>query len=45
VRSRLAARLVTGPLGFFLAGVVDVTLAWLGWGVQTLVARMRRAAR
>jgi len=45
-RPPLASRLVTGPLAFFLAGVVDVTAAWLRWGAQELAARLeRRAAR
>jgi hypothetical protein len=46
MRSRLAARLVTGPLAFLFAGVLDVSAAWLRWGAQTLAARLaRRAAR
>jgi len=45
VRSRLAPRLVTGPLAFLLAGVVDVTLAWLGWAVHELAARTARRSR
>jgi hypothetical protein len=37
---------VTGPLAFFLAGVVDVTVAWGRWGLQELRARLaRRVAR
>jgi hypothetical protein len=42
----LAARLVTGPLAFLLAGALDVSAAWLRWGAQELTARQaRRAAR
>ncbi|MGN6189728.1 MAG: hypothetical protein ACTHOE_12600 [Conexibacter sp.] len=45
-RPPLASRLVTGPVGFFLAGVVDVSAAWGRWGLQELAARLaRRAAR
>jgi len=37
---------VTGPAGFFVAGVIDVTLAWARWGAGTLAARLaRRLAR
>jgi len=44
--SRLAARTVTGPLAFLVAGTVDVAAAWAGWGAQTLRARLaRRLAR
>jgi len=46
VRSRLAPRLVTGPLAFFVAGVLDVTIAWGRWSAQALSARLaRRLAR
>jgi hypothetical protein len=45
-RAGILPRLVTGPLAFFLAGVVDVAAAWLRWGAQELAARLeRRAAR
>jgi hypothetical protein len=37
---------VTGPLGFFLAGTVDVSLAWGRWALHELAARLaRRSAR
>jgi hypothetical protein len=38
----VAARLLTGPLGFLVAGALDVTLAWGRWGLHELA---RRAAR
>jgi len=45
-RAPLAARLITGPLGFFVAGVLDVSAAWGRWGAQELAARLaRRFAR
>jgi len=44
--SRLAARLVTGPLAFLLAGVIDVVVLWGRFGAQRLARRLpRRAAR
>jgi len=44
--SLLTARLLTGPVGFFVAGVVDVSAAWGRWGLQELSARLaRRVAR
>lgn len=43
--SRLAARLVTGPLAFLVAGVVDVGLLLLMWGARSLGTRLRRLAR
>jgi hypothetical protein len=37
---------VTGPLAFFVAGVLDVSAAWGRWALQELGARMaRRASR
>ncbi|HEX4806358.1 MAG TPA: hypothetical protein VFU94_10695 [Conexibacter sp.] len=46
MRARLAPRLVTGPLAFFVAGALDVALAWARWGGQELSARLaRRLAR
>jgi hypothetical protein len=47
VLSRLAARLVTGPLAFALAGALDVGVAWGRWGAHRARAalRARRAAR
>jgi len=45
-RAPLASRLVTGPLAFFLAGVLDVSVAWGRWAAQELTARLaRRLAR
>jgi len=45
-RPPLTSRLITGPLAFFLAGVVDVSVAWGRWGWQELTARWaRRSAR
>jgi hypothetical protein len=41
-RAPIAARLVTGPLAFFVAGVLDVTAAWARWGAPTLAARLAR---
>jgi len=41
-RAPLTARLVTGPLAFFVAGALDVTVLWTRWGVQTLAARLAR---
>jgi hypothetical protein len=39
-------RLVTGPLAFFVAGAVDVSVAWGRWGLQELGRRLaRRVAR
>jgi hypothetical protein len=46
VRSRLAPRLVTGPLAFFVAGVLDVSAAWGRWAATELATRLaRRFAR
>ncbi|HKG38458.1 MAG TPA: hypothetical protein VKB25_05665 [Conexibacter sp.] len=46
MRSRLAPRLVTGPLAFFVAGVLDVSAAWGRWAAGELAARLaRRLAR
>jgi len=45
-RPPLSSRLVTGPLAFFVAGTLDVTVAWGRWGLQELARRLpRRAAR
>jgi len=42
----IASRLATGPLAFFVAGVLDVSAAWGRWVVQELAARLaRRLAR
>jgi hypothetical protein len=40
--SLLTARVITGPLGFFVAGVLDVSAAWGRWGLQELAARLAR---
>ncbi|HEX5145787.1 MAG TPA: hypothetical protein VFV85_02095 [Conexibacter sp.] len=46
MRSRVAARLVTGPLAFFVAGALDAGVAWGGWAAGALAARLaRRTAR
>lgn len=37
--SRLAARIVTGPLAFLLAGTVDVLAAWGGWAARAALLR------
>lgn len=42
MRSRLAARLLTGPLAFFVAGVVDVVLLWGAWGARSAARALRR---
>jgi hypothetical protein len=34
--------LITGPLAFFVAGVVDVTAAWGRWGLQEIARRLAR---
>jgi hypothetical protein len=45
-RPPLAARLLTGPLGFFVAGTLDVSAAWGRWAAGELAARLaRRVAR
>jgi hypothetical protein len=45
-RPPLSSRLLTGPLAFFVAGVLDVSAAWGRWGAQELTRRLaRRAAR
>jgi hypothetical protein len=37
---------VTGPLGFFVAGTLDVSVAWGRWASMELAARLaRRLAR
>jgi hypothetical protein len=42
----LSSKLLTGPLAFFVAGVVDVSAAWGRWGWQELMRRLaRRVAR
>jgi hypothetical protein len=40
--SRLAARVVTGPLAFFVAGVVDVVALWSAWAAQSAARAVRR---
>ena len=45
-RPPLGARLLTGRVGFFVAGTLDVSVAWGRWGWQELTRRMaRRVAR
>jgi len=45
-RVALSARLITGPAGFFVAGVLDVSAAWGRWALQELAVRLaRRSAR
>ncbi len=39
--SRLLARLVTGPAGFFVAGAIDLGAAWGGWALARVRARAR----
>jgi cytochrome b len=39
--SRLLARLVTGPVGFFVAGALDLGAAWGGWALSRARARAR----
>ena len=46
MRSRLAARLVTGPFAFLLAVVVDVVVVWTVWAAgRARSALVRRAGR
>jgi hypothetical protein len=40
VFSRLAGRLVTGPLAFLVAGLIDVVIYWTEWLIN--LARGRR---
>jgi hypothetical protein len=42
MRSRLLGRLVTGPLAFLVAGVVDVVTLWGAWGARSLADALRR---
>lgn len=43
---RLAARVVTGPLAFLVAGAIDVLAAWGGWAAHAAGQRVaRRLAR
>jgi hypothetical protein len=45
-RPPLSSRLITGPLAFLLAGLVDVSAAWGRWGLHELARRSaRRTAR
>jgi hypothetical protein len=39
VVSRVAARLITGPLAFFLAGVLDVTLLLVAYSRWRMAQR------
>jgi hypothetical protein len=43
VLSRVAARLVTGPLAFFLAGVLDVSLLLIAYARWRLAQRRSTA--
>jgi hypothetical protein len=43
-RPPLTARLLTGPLGFFVAGALDVSAAWGRWGLHEIAARLARRA-
>jgi hypothetical protein len=45
MRSRLAARAITGPFSFLLAGALDVLLLWAAWGAQAAWTRLRRRAQ
>jgi hypothetical protein len=44
VLSRRAAQLVTGPLAFFVAGVLDASAAWGRWALHALGERAARRA-
>jgi hypothetical protein len=41
-RPPLTARLLTGPPGFFLAGLLDVSAAWGRWALHEMRARLAR---
>jgi hypothetical protein len=41
-RPPLSARLATGPLAFFLAGALDVTVAWGRWALGSVAVRAAR---
>jgi hypothetical protein len=41
MRRRIAAWLVTGPLGHLYATLADLTLLWLRYGRSRLAARRR----
>src|SRR4051794_28278533 len=43
-RAPLTARLITGPVGFFVAGVLDVSVAWGRWALHEMRARLARRA-
>jgi len=45
VRSRLAGRLLTGPLAFLLAGAIDVVVLWTRYGLARARARVRASRR
>jgi hypothetical protein len=42
VRSRLAARYYTGPLGHLVAGIADWAQMLVGWYGPRLVSRFKR---
>jgi hypothetical protein len=42
VPSRLAARLLTGPAGFLVAGTLDVTAAWGRYAAMRIARRLGR---
>jgi len=39
VHSRLLARLLTGPAGFFVAGAADLAFAWGSWALARVRER------
>jgi hypothetical protein len=43
-RPPLSSKLITGPLAFLVAGVVDVSVAWGRWGLQKIARRLARRA-
>jgi hypothetical protein len=45
VLSRLAARIVTGPVGFLLAGTLDLASAWGRWAAGRVRARIAERER
>jgi hypothetical protein len=45
MRSRLAGRLLTGPLAFLLAGLVDVVVLWARYGLARARARVGATLR
>jgi hypothetical protein len=45
VLSRLAARIVTGPIGFLVAGTLDLASAWGRWAAGRVRARVGQRKR